>query len=74
MIVVGRALHTGHFDELIATVIHELCHVLDNEKCDQRDNHDQIFRWEFRLYRSRALREAIAIRLGNAILFNREEA
>ena len=68
-ITIGKALHPGKFDEMVLTTIHELCHVRDELKEDHRFHHDKIPRWEVRLGKSHALCGAVAVRLGNAVLF-----
>ena len=61
-------------DGLLTYALHELVHAYFQVNCnDNRAHHDKIYRWESLLFRSRALREAMAIRVGNAYIYGQEE-
>jgi len=69
-----RADEKRGFDALITAGGHELCHAFFNINCnDDRYHHDRVYRWESVLFRSRALREAMALRIGNAYIYGQEE-
>lgn len=61
-------------DGLIVDALHELVHAFFQVNCnDDRTHHDKVYRWESVMFRSRALREAMAVRVGNAYIFGVEE-
>ena len=74
-IVIGKARHRGQFEDMVATGIHELLHAFFDVRLeDERHHEDDVGRWEMRYFRSRALREAMGIRVANAAIFKRETA
>jgi hypothetical protein len=61
-------------DAAITAGIHELTHAFFQVNCrDDRVHHSRVYRWEGLLFRSRALREAMAVRIGNAAIYGHEE-
>jgi hypothetical protein len=69
-IYVGISRHrSGKFEEMVLTGLHELCHAYYENCGDGRTHHDKIYRWEFRLFASKALWKAMAVRLANAAVF-----
>lgn len=51
-------------DSLIQTVIHELVHIHDENHTER-----EAYKWELVFFRSRALREAVAIKLLDVVVF-----
>lgn len=62
------------FDVLILSGLHELAHGFFQVNCnDNRFHHDKIYRWETLLFKSRTLREAMSVRVGNAYVYGVED-
>ncbi len=61
-------------DSLILAGLHELTHGYFQVNCrDDRIHHDKVYRWELTLFRSRALREAMSVRIGNSYIYGVED-
>ena len=61
-------------DGLITYGLHELIHAYYQLICqDDRAHEERVYRWESVLFKSRALREAMAVRIGNASIFRVED-
>ena len=74
VVVATKADPQRGVDGLISVGLHELTHAFFQINCqDDRVHHNRIYRWEGLIFKSRALREAMAVRIANSYIFGVED-